>query len=119
MPRGSIKWRSGSTGLRSRPFVAEHFAASRNWSRKSINTCKLQTATRGPSSGPPRRIRSSLKSSDYVNVFPGRDTSWGAACCAPTWDAERYATLCGRKELDFDPAGLAAVKEFVGFDGGG
>jgi hypothetical protein len=27
MPRGSIKWKSGSTGLRSRPFVAEHFAA--------------------------------------------------------------------------------------------
>jgi putative transposase len=40
MPRGSIKWKSGSTGLPSRPFVAGHFAVSRNWSRKSINTCK-------------------------------------------------------------------------------
>ena len=79
MPRGSIKWRSGSTGLPSRPFVAGHFAASRNWSRESINTFKLQTATRSLSSGPPLRIRSSLKSNDYVKVFPGRDTSCTAA----------------------------------------
>src|ERR1700722_18357237 len=35
---------------------------------------KLPTTTRSLSSGRPRRIRSSLKSSDYVNVFPGRHT---------------------------------------------
>src|SRR5438876_5091969 len=33
------------------------------------------TRTPGPSPGRQRRIRSSLKSSDYVNVFPGQDTS--------------------------------------------
>src|SRR5882724_1201117 len=36
---------------------------------------KLQTTTHSHSSGPPLRIRSSLKCNDYVNVFPGRDTS--------------------------------------------
>jgi hypothetical protein len=43
--------------------------------QKSISTFKLPTTTRNPSAGPPPRIRSSLKSSGYVNVFPGRDTS--------------------------------------------
>ena len=35
---------------------------------------KLQTTRHSHSSGPPLRIRSSLKCNDYVNVFPGRDT---------------------------------------------
>jgi len=74
MPRGLIKWRSGSTGLHNRPFAAGRFAASRNWSRKSTNTFNLQTTTRSLSSGPPPRIRSSLKFNDYVNVFPGQHT---------------------------------------------
>ncbi len=29
-----------------------------------------------------------------------------------------YRVLCGGEEFDFDPAGLAAVEEFVGVDGG-
>jgi len=33
-------------------------------------------------------------------------------CCAPT------GLLCGGEEFDFDPAGFAAVEEFVGVDGG-
>jgi transposase len=48
---------------------------SRNWSRKSISTFRPPTGTRSRLSGPPQQNRSSLKSSDYVNVFPGRDTS--------------------------------------------
>ena len=36
---------------------------------------QVPTPTRSPSSGLPLRIRFSLKSSDYVNVFPGRNTS--------------------------------------------
>jgi hypothetical protein len=31
-----------------RRFVAGHSAAARNWSRKSINMCKLQTTTAQP-----------------------------------------------------------------------
>jgi len=41
---------------------------------KSINMCKLPTPTRSRSCERPRRIRSLLKSSDYMNVFPGRHT---------------------------------------------
>src|SRR2546429_5519378 len=48
--------------------------ASDRW-RKSINRCELPTPTRSRSSGPPRPIRSLRKSSDDVNVFPGRHTS--------------------------------------------
>jgi len=50
-------------------------AASRNWSRKSITTSTIPTAMRSLSSGPPQRIRSSLKSNDYANVFTGQHTS--------------------------------------------
>src|SRR6266849_928816 len=35
----------------------------------------MTTRTPGPSSGRQQRTRSSLKSSDYVNVFPGQHTS--------------------------------------------
>lgn len=40
-----------------------------NWSRRLVNTFALTTPTRGRLSGPLRPIRSSRKSSDYVNVF--------------------------------------------------
>jgi hypothetical protein len=39
---------------------------------------KVPMRTRSPSSGLPLRIRFSLKSSDYVNVFPLRNTIIGA-----------------------------------------
>jgi hypothetical protein len=75
-PRGRTKRRSGSIESRSKPFVAEHFGASRNWSRKSISTFRPPTNMHSRLSGPPRQNRSSLKSRDYVSVFPGRDTGF-------------------------------------------
>ena len=41
---------------------------------KSITTFRIPIIRPGRSSGPPRPIRSSLKSSDYVNMFQGRHT---------------------------------------------
>src|SRR6267143_640831 len=113
MPRGAIKWRSGSTGLRSRPFVAGRFAASRNWWRKSINMCALPTPTPSLSSGPPLRIRSLPKSSDYVNVFPGRHTSW--SCLQGTQEFEERL-LFGRFQL-FEFLGGVRVLELKAQDG--
>src|SRR5215831_10087808 len=75
MPPGSIRWRSGSIASRNKPYAGEPSAASKNWSRKSIATFKIPTATQGHSSGPPQQNRSLLKSSDYVKVFPGQHTS--------------------------------------------
>src|SRR5437762_1191005 len=40
-----------------------------------MNSSRTTTRTPGLSSGPRQQIPSSLKSSDYVNVFPGQDTS--------------------------------------------
>jgi putative transposase len=64
-----------------RALRGEPLAASRNWSRKSITTSRIPTAMRSHSSGLPQRIRSSLKSNDYANVFTGQHTScWWAFC---------------------------------------
>src|SRR5215472_3976258 len=41
-----------------------------------MTTFRIRTAEQTRSSGPPQQIRSSLRSSDFVNVFPGRHTRW-------------------------------------------
>src|SRR5216684_933617 len=45
------------------------------WFNRITQQAIRPTPTRSRSSGPQPRIRSSLKSSDYVSVFPGRHTS--------------------------------------------
>jgi len=47
---------------------------------------------------------------DDTGFTPGQ--AGAQQCCAPT------GLLCGGEEFDFDPAGFAAVEEFVGVDGG-
>jgi transposase len=64
--------RFGLTGSLSKLSAAEASAACENLWRRSIPSCSIPTPAHAPSSGRPRRIRSSLKCNDYVSVFPGR-----------------------------------------------
>src|SRR5258708_39931804 len=74
MPPGSTRWISGSTVFRNKPVAAQRSVARKTWSRKWIPTPRIPPAERSRLSGPQRRIQSSLKSNDYVNVFTGQHT---------------------------------------------
>ena len=77
MRPGSIKWNSGFAGSPSRPFAGAPSKASRSWWPRLTTSYRHTTRKPGPLRGRRRQIRSSPRSVDFVNVFPGRNTRLG------------------------------------------
>src|SRR5439155_13097127 len=71
---GSIRLSAGLRSSRSAPSAAGPLPASRSSWPRSISSCSTTIATLAPSSGPPPRIRSSGRSSDFAPLLTGHDT---------------------------------------------
>src|SRR5258708_37449742 len=114
MPPGSTRWISGSTVFRNKPVAAQRSVARKTWSRKWIPTYRLQPAERSRLSGPQRRIQSSLKSNDYVNVFTGQHTRSHLINARTSWKRKhlRSETVETQPNHHFPPVAPAQVLWF-------